>query len=82
MTATPCCGTANSNELPVGGRLGADAAPQVVGEQDGLGDLTLGATSMSALLLNGEVRLLLGDTEVALQDSLCAIEQLSRFKTF
>src|SRR5215470_15233532 len=53
------------------------AAPQFVRQDDRLGDFLLRLPSLTALPLNREVRLFLGEPHVALQDALRAVEHLS-----
>ena len=56
------------------------AAPEIVGQQNRLGDLALGSPPLPALSLDGEVGLFFADAEVPLQDALRAIEDLARFE--
>src|SRR5690606_37860139 len=60
----------------------AARAAHVVAQQDRLGDFLLRPPPLPALLLNREVRLLLGDPEVALQDRLRAVDQLALLEPF
>src|SRR2546425_9008807 len=55
-------------------------APQLVTDQDGLRNLPLRLPPLPALALNREIRLLLGDAEIPLQDPLRALHDLARFE--
>src|SRR5262245_51487264 len=61
-----------SEDQPLHAGLGA--TPQLVADEDGLGDLLLGLAALAALALDGEIRLFFRDAQVALQDALRALD--------
>jgi hypothetical protein len=63
-------------------RLGLRVAANVVAEDDGFGNFFHRATLLAALTLNGQVRLLLIQSQVALQNSFRALDDFARLQLF
>src|SRR5687767_7276137 len=56
------------------------APAEVVAKHDRFGDLLLRLPTLPALPLDGEIGLFLGNAKVALQDALCALDNLPRLE--
>jgi hypothetical protein len=56
------------------------SATQIVPQQDRFRDLALGAAPLAALALDGQIRFLLADAEVSLQDAFRSFHDLARLQ--